>query len=591
MKSRLKTIITALLALALSVSLAPAPARADYTPPYDTVRIGIYSYKADGAPAQKAFSWSNLQNVAGYGDGYELGYYDSDRQFVSLGAFITSTDQISVLIDKNMKYNSSENSYSELSGSASGTVVGCFHLRYNTVYATYDEAAAKAAEYDGGFVKYENGSFAVLVGQYLSSGELSRAVGGDFTGDSGTANTVTVVETRTNRILFEFDCGTSLNLAVRPFSNSEIKTQTWHRGCMYYGGFSFLRGEAGITTVNYVNVEDYVKGVICYEMGNGWPIEALKAQAITARTYLMANINRHRSLGYDICNTTDCQAYHGTGSANANTDAAVDQTAGQYLMYNGELCETYYYSSNGGASEDVENVWTEAIPYLRGVVDPYEADAYKDGKINQYYWTVTYTPSSLGARLRSLGKNCSDIVKIRLEFTNVGNVKSITFIDTAGRNITVNKEKVRTYPSVRSCRYSVNGLGPANSANGTSYYVNNGTAIGETLPGLFAIGSSGVSELPADDIYAIRGTGTVDKVSAGSTANSGTVGVNAQGKFVFSGSGYGHNVGMSQWGAYSMAKYHNMTCEEILTFYYTGTQIVTAGTGTADDDWWFGALG
>ena len=86
----------------------------------------------------------------------------------------------------------------------------------------------------------------------------------------------------------------------------------------------------------------------------------------------MANLGKHT--GFDLCTTEDCQVYYGTEGANATTDAAVDQTAGQYLTYDGALCGTYYSSSDGGATENSENVWVKAVPYLRGVVDPYEAN-------------------------------------------------------------------------------------------------------------------------------------------------------------------------------------------------------------------------
>jgi stage II sporulation protein D len=106
-------------------------------------------------------------------------------------------------------------------------------------------------------------------------------------------------------------------------------------------------------------------------MSPSWPLEALKAQAVCARTYVMAS---RKHSGFDVCTTECCQVYQGIGRANATTDMAVDQTAGQYMTYNGELCVAYYSSSDGGATENSENVWNEAIGYLRGVVDPYEAD-------------------------------------------------------------------------------------------------------------------------------------------------------------------------------------------------------------------------
>ena len=574
MHTKVRRILAVALALGLAAALAPSGrAEQTYTPPYSTVRIGIYTYNDDGSPKEKTFPSANLEVVSGMGDGYEVGYYDSNREFIPVGPRIEGTPRVSVLMDRNMVYNAGSNSYTETEG-ASGTVVGCVHLRLGGSFGTYEEAAELAGQVEGGFVRYENGSFAVLRGQYTDRDDAIAASGDGGSVDSGSSYTVTVVETGTNRILLEFDCGTSRNLALRPYANDGSKTQTWHRQSKYYGGFAFLRNTGSlITTVNYVDIDDYVKGVICYEMNTSWPLEALKAQAICARTFLMSNITKHRTLGYDLCNTTCCQAYHGTGGAGANSDRAAEETSGQYLMYDGKLCSTVYYSSNGGASEDVKNVWGTDYPYLKGVVDPYEAEI--AGSISNYYWTVKYTPSQLAARLRARGRDCGDIRTIKLVFTPMGNVKSITFIDVNGRSFTAQSDNVRGYPGCRSIRYTVNGLGQGAAG---SVYVNGGTVLDGGLSGAYALGSGGAAEeLPSGELYAITGTGNVEKLETGGGSASDSVGVNAQGLFVFTGSGWGHNVGMSQWGAYVMAKNHNMTCEEILTFYYTGVTITQGG--------------
>ena len=574
MRSAKKTVLAVSLALALAAALIPMSPRAEaaYTPPYTTVRIGIYTYNSSGSPSEKTFTSSNLQSVPGCGYGYRLGYFDDNRDFVDIGASITDTDEITVTMDKNMVYNADSRRYVPLEEGSGGVVLGCFHLTAATGIMDFASASAMAAQYPDGFVRYENGSFTVLKGQYTSSADARDAASAEgLSVDSGTAYTVTVVETGTNRILFEFDCGTERSIGIMPIAPEGVKAQTYHRDCQYYGGFSFLRKTGDkLTTVNYVNVEDYVKGVVPWEMSASWPLEALKAQAITARTYLMANLTKHKTLGFDICNTAECQAYHGNSRANANSDMAVDQTAGQYLTYQGELCETYYTSSDGGATENSENVWTATIPYLRGVVDPYEKDI--ESIPSQYHYTVSYTPSQLAQRLRDRGSNCSDIASIRMTFTDVGNVKSITFTDTRGRNFTFSKSDTRGVTGCRSQRFTVNGLGPVQSAG----YCVNGQTV-DSLSGLYAVGSGGVDVLPSGDLYVITGQGEIGKLGDGGVGVNDSVGPDASGKFVFSGTGWGHNVGMSQWGAYSMALNYGMTCEEILRFYYTGTEVTSTG--------------
>ncbi len=582
MRAGRKTVVSLALALALAVSLIPAAPRAEavYTPPYQTVKIGLFSYGDDGNIDQRNFPSANLQYVTGKGEGYELGYYDGNRQFVSIGARIVGTPEITVVMDRNMRYDAGSNSYVEAKAPFDGTVVGCVHLKWDDYFPTYDDAMAFAAGNGGDFVRYENGRFWVLRGQYTAKEDAAAAAAGvtGWSVDSGSSYTVTVVQTRTNTILFEYDCGTETSLAIRTYTTNGVTPQTWHRKCYYYGGFAFQRYTGGnITVVNYVDVEDYVKGVVPWEMSASWPKEALKAQAITARTFLMTNITKHRSEGFDICNTIHCQAYHGNQRATADTDAAVIETAGQYLMYQGKLCETYYASSDGGATEDVENIWGKPIPYLKGVIDPYEASVVD--KISNYNWDKKFTPSSLGAQLRSKGRSSDDVVQVSITFTDMGNVYSITFTDKNGVKNTFDKSNCRTVlGSNLSNRYTVNGLTAYGST--ASLHVNNGAAMDIGIGEAYAVGGRGaVEQLSSGDVYAISGRGTISKVNAtGGTGSSRTVttGVDASGQFVFTGSGHGHNVGMSQWGAYSMAKYYNKTCEEILTFYYTGTQIMYA---------------
>jgi stage II sporulation protein D len=571
MKYMVKKIIVLVLLCSIALTLVPnAGAVETYTAPTDTIKVGLY-YN-NGTSTSKSFVSANLQNVTGYGYGYDLGYFDSNRDFVSIGAYIKDTNAISVMIDKNLYWDSSSRSYKE--GTSGSTVVGCFHIQLSTSFDDYDSALALASELKSStgissFVKYDNGKFYVCLGQYTSSGDASSAAGSagisyDYAITSGTAYTVTVTELGTNKILFEFDYGASYSLGVMPVGEEGVKTLTYYKNVKYYGAFSYVRSYGGnITVINYVNIEDYVKGVLPYEMSTSWPLEALKAQAVCARTYAMVNLNKHRSLGFDVCNTTDCQVYGGTTSAGENSDRAVDETEGMYLTYNGTLCETYFYSCNGGASENSENVWVNARAYLVGVSDPYEAAV--TNLISNYNWTVTYTGDQIAAKLQNNGYSCSTIVKFEItEFTAMGNVKRIRFTDSNGKTFTFSKDSCRTFLGLRSIRYTVNGA----TVKTNNIYINSATNfITSLFSSLFAIGSGGTSSVTSGDTYAITGSGTIENVG-GSTSTTAT------GKsFVITGSGWGHNVGLSQWGAYSMAKNYNKTYDEILSFYYTDSVI------------------
>jgi stage II sporulation protein D len=130
--------------------------------------------------------------------------------------------------------------------------------------------------------------------------------------------------------------------------------------------FTNLRGS--LTVVNELGLEDYVRGVVANELSpGGYPaIEALKAQAIAARTYALKNRGQFMSQGFDILPTTRSQVYRGLTSENPLSTRAVDETRGLVATYNGEPINALYTSTCGGRTENSENIFNDAIPYLRG---------------------------------------------------------------------------------------------------------------------------------------------------------------------------------------------------------------------------------
>src|SRR6185503_8360153 len=129
----------------------------------------------------------------------------------------------------------------------------------------------------------------------------------------------------------------------------------------------FTNSRGNLTIVNELGLEDYVKGVVANELSpGGYPaIEALKAQAIAARTYALKNRGQFLSQGFDILPTTRSQVYRGLTSENALSSRAVDETRGIIATYNGEPINALYTSTCGGRTEDSENIFNDAIPYLR----------------------------------------------------------------------------------------------------------------------------------------------------------------------------------------------------------------------------------
>lgn len=125
----------------------------------------------------------------------------------------------------------------------------------------------------------------------------------------------------------------------------------------------------GITVINIVDLEDYLLSVLPSEMPSSWPLEALKAQAVAARSYAIANIGKHSKEGYDLRATIDDQVYNGVSSENANSNRAVAETEGLILKHEGKPVSAFFHSTSGGSTEVAEHVWGRPVPYLRMVPD------------------------------------------------------------------------------------------------------------------------------------------------------------------------------------------------------------------------------
>lgn len=141
----------------------------------------------------------------------------------------------------------------------------------------------------------------------------------------------------------------------------------------YRGALEFRPGVlGGINAINALSLEDYLRGVVPDESPPSWPIEALKAQAVAARTYAIATSKA--GAGFDQYPDTRSQVYGGVAAEEPSTDEAVAQTRGQIVTYAGEPVITYFFSTSGGRTEDVENtsLGDEPKPWLKSVEDPYD---------------------------------------------------------------------------------------------------------------------------------------------------------------------------------------------------------------------------
>jgi stage II sporulation protein D len=175
-----------------------------------------------------------------------------------------------------------------------------------------------------------------------------------------------------------------------------------------YRGNLEVRASAlgGVSAINALNIEDYVRGVVAGEMPSGWPQEALRAQAVAARTYALATTKAGD--GFDQYADTRSQVYNGISGETAPTDAAVAGTAGEIVTFQGKPIVTYYFSTSGGQTENIENVFLGATPepYLVSVDDPY------DGGSPRHRWVRQMSLGSAQRRLGSLVKG--SLTRIRV---------------------------------------------------------------------------------------------------------------------------------------------------------------------------------
>jgi SpoIID/LytB domain protein len=144
-------------------------------------------------------------------------------------------------------------------------------------------------------------------------------------------------------------------------------------GRAYHGTLALRSQGGGVSVVNGLSLDTYLRGVVPSESPSHWPLAALEAQAVAARSYAVGEMRP--SSWYDLVPTTADQVYGGVGAERPNSDHAVYATLGQVLTYGGQVARTYYSSSSGGRTEAVQDAWpgTAPIPYLRSVSDPYDS--------------------------------------------------------------------------------------------------------------------------------------------------------------------------------------------------------------------------
>jgi stage II sporulation protein D len=204
-------------------------------------------------------------------------------------------------------------------------------------------------------------------------------------------------------------------------------------GRSYRGSLVILRGGTGITVVNRVGLESYLLGVVSAEMGRRGPAEqaALRAQAVVSRTYALRNLGRWKAQGFDLAATVAAQVYSGQGAETAEGHAAVRDTRGRVLTYEGALIEAFFYSTCGGRTADGFEVFRGAArPYLRSIPDQADNGSVYCSISPRYRWHEEWTGEALRSTLQ---RNLPPVAGARsVDVREVSNVR-VTRRSSSGR--------------------------------------------------------------------------------------------------------------------------------------------------------------
>lgn len=290
-------------------------------------------------------------------------------------------------------------------------------------------------------------------------------------------------------------------------------TQIWVEptaGGLVFIGDRWYRGRTlvvptvkGVTAINFVDLEHYLYSVLGGEMNGTWPQEALKAQAVAARSYALYQRQRSGNGTFDVGDTPAWQVYDGVEDESTGTIAAVNATAGQVLTYSGQIIEAVFHSSAGGCTENVEDVWVQKLPYLRSVQNEYDQGA------PVYQWTKNVSRSEMSSLI-----------------AGVGNI--------------------------------------------ISFQVEKQTPVCERVVSMKVIGDAGTRTLSGDAMRSTLGLkSTLFKIIPDASKSKEQVAVSG---FQIVGRGFGHGLGMSQWGAYNMAQ-RGANYQQILLQYYQNTTL------------------
>ena len=399
----------------------------------------------------------------------------------------------------------------------------------------------------------------VNVGLWVKQSSISISADADFliknadnhkTIQKYKANTKVFIATKNKKLKLNDKEIKENCLIVELDKNDEAKAIEVNRKT-YRGTVNIVNRQDGITVINQLPIEEYLYSLVPGEMPASWHMEAVKAQAVAARSFALNSFNKHKQEGFDVCATTHCQVYNGKKAELARSTKAVEDTKGLVLLYDNKPITAVFHSSSGGYTENSEDVWGGYVPYLRSVKD-------FDQKMPYYQWEKRMRPQQMQTLLESYGYSLGQLQAIEVsplnkdgqnqsDRTDHGRIKSIRFIGDKN-NVVLTGTQVRTIFGLNSTLFDI------------TLYVNSDKKIDVPI-GMYYKKEIDIEVPP----YKEKGLMT-DK------ENIRRIHWRNDEEIVINGFGWGHGLGLSQWGAKAMTSEVPETQEtyfkEILNHYY-----------------------
>lgn len=387
---------------------------------------------------------------------------------------------------------------------------------------------------------------------------------------------ITVSDQRGNRITELKGDGTECIISAGFYDSNDYIS---YDGSAYRGGIiPYINSSGQLNIINYVRMDDYIKGVLHKEMSQSSNLEALKAQAVTARSYAEFNRNKHKKQGFDLCASSHCQNYIGVKGEYPSTNEAVESTAGQMLYYDGEVVAGYYFANSGGHTENSEDVWGGRLGYLRGVPDAYSPE---------YTWKETFSRSQLNNMFAS--EDLGTISSISIDSVNSSGYVSSLTVNGTNKSVVYKKDKIRSAfhgNRLRSRMFSFDAEGASlssgtsgGSQGGNSIFYSISSAGKRLLSNAFTVlTSNGTVDINLNGLKILDGSGNITTAAVPAeeqepVSQAGTVTFKSNSdKLIINGRGWGHGVGMSQQGAIEMGR-QGYGYQDILKYYYTDIEV------------------